>query len=336
MYAIELVGPDLGRFRRVDCPDPSPPGPGRVLVRMKAASMNFMDVAVATGQYPGVTYPIVPLVDGAGEVIQTGPEVWQVAVGDRVAVHSKPRWIAGEGNASIAKTTRGVNMRGSLIEIADLDAASIVKMPDHLSWEGIAAVPGAGIGAWQGLEAASVGPASTVVLLGTGGVSIFALQFAKARGARVIITSSSDHKLERARALGADETVNYRDRPEWDVAVRSLTDGVGADLVIEAVGGADFNRSIKAVRYGGTIYALGFLGGTTAQVDLLSIIANGLRIEGTNGGSVADLAATVATIAAHRIEPVVDRSFALADLADAYSLMQRGGHFGKIAVTLDW
>jgi NADPH:quinone reductase-like Zn-dependent oxidoreductase len=303
---------------------------------MRAASINFIDVAVATGQYPGVTYPVVPLVDGAGEVIQIGPEVWQVALGDRVAVHSKPRWIAGEGDASIATTTRGVNMRGSLIEIADLDAASIVRMPDHLSWEGIAATPGAGVGAWRGLEAASIGPAATVVLLGTGGVSIFALQLAKARGARVIITSSSDRKLERARALGADETVNYRDRPEWDAAVRSFTDGVGADLVIEAVGGADFNRSIKAVRYGGTIYALGFLGGATAEVDLLSIISNGLRIEGTNGGSVADLAATVAAIAAHRIEPVIDRSFALADLADAYSLMQRGGHFGKIAVTLDW
>jgi NADPH:quinone reductase-like Zn-dependent oxidoreductase len=336
MYAIELAGPDLGQFRRVDRPDPSPPGPGRVLVRMKAASINFMDLAVATGQYPGVTYPIVPLVDGAGEVIQIGPDVWQVAVGDRVAVHSKPRWIAGKGNATIAKSTRGVNMPGSLIEIADLDAATILKMPDHLSWEGIAATPGAGVAAWLGLEAASVGPASTVVLLGTGGVSIFALQLAKVRGARIIITSSSDQKLQRARALGADETANYRDRPEWDAVVRSLTGGVGADLVIEAVGGADFNRSIKAVRYGGTIYALGFLGGATAEVDLLSVISNGLRVEGTNGGSVADLTATVATIAAHRIEPVVDRSFALADLADAYSLMQRGGHFGKIAVTLDW
>jgi len=278
----------------------------------------------------------VPLVDGAGEVIEVGPDVWQVAVGDRVAVHSKPRWIAGEGTASIAKTTRGLNMSGSLVEIADLDAATILKMPDHLSWEGIAAVPGAGSAAWKGLEAASVGPASTVVLLGTGGVSIFALQFAKARSARVIITSSSDRKLERARALGADETINYRYRPEWDVDVRILTHGGGADLVIEAVGGADFNRSIKAVRYGGTIYALGFLGGTTAEVDLLTVIGNGLRIEGTNGGSVADVAATVATIAAHRIEPVIDRSFGLADLADAYNLMQQGGHFGKIAVTLDW
>ena len=131
--------------------------------------------------------------------IQIGPDVWQVAVGDRVAVHSKPRWIAGEGNASIAKTTRGVNMRGSLIEIADLDAASILKMPNHLSWEGIAAVPGAGIAAWKGLEAASVGPASTVVLLGTGGVSIFALQLAKAGGARVIITSSSHFAVPRRR-----------------------------------------------------------------------------------------------------------------------------------------
>ena len=336
MHAIELTGPDLGDLRRVEHPDCPPPGQGRVLVRMKAVSLNFIDLAVALGQYPGVTYPIVPIVDGSGEVIRVGSDVWQVAVGDRVAVHSKPRWIAGKGSAAVSKTTRGVNMRGSLVEIADVDSASLVKAPAHLSWEAIAAVPGAGVAAWQALEAASVGPASTVVLLGTGGVSIFALQFAKARGARVIITSSSDRKIDRARTLGADDVINYRDRPAWDAGVRELTHGEGADLVVEAVGGADFNRSIGAVRYGGTVYALGFLAGATAEVDLLTLIANGIRVEGTNGGSVADLAATMATVAAHRVEPVIDRSFALHELAESYHLMQRGGYFGKLAVTLDW
>jgi NADPH:quinone reductase-like Zn-dependent oxidoreductase len=336
MYAIELAGPDLGQFTRVERPEPAPPGPGRILVRMKAASLNFIDVAVATGQYPGVKYPIVPVVDGAGEVIEIGADVWQIAVGDRVAVHSKPRWIAGAGSAATANTTRGISIRGSLVEIAELDATSVIRAPDHLSWEAIAAVPGAGIAAWQSLQAASVGPASTVVLLGTGGVSIFALQFAKARGSKVIMTSSSDQKLERARSLGADETINYRQRPDWDAAVRDLTSGLGAHLVVEAVGGADFNRSIKAVRYGGMVFALGFLAGVTAEVDLLSILSNGVRIEGTNGGSVADLAATVAAIAGHRIKPVIDRTFTLAALPDAYRLLQEGGHFGKITVTLDW
>lgn len=336
MYAIELAGPDFSQFRRVERPNPAPPGPGRVLVRMKAASLNFIDLAVATGQYPGVSYPVVPLVDGGGEVIEVGPEVWQVAVGDRVVVHSKPRWIAGKGSESISKTTRGLGLPGALIEIAEVDAASVVKMPDHLSWVEIAAVPGAGVAAWQGLRAATAGPSSTVVLLGTGGVSIFALQLAKVSGARVIITSSSDAKLERARALGADDVINYRDQPDWDAAVRRLTADIGADLVIEAVGGADFNRSINALRYGGMIYAVGFLGGTRAEVDLMSMIANGLRIEGTNGGSVADLADTAAVIAAHRIQPVIDSTFALADLAKGYTLMQQSGHFGKITVGIDW
>ncbi|MBE7211381.1 MAG: zinc-binding dehydrogenase [Gluconacetobacter diazotrophicus] len=167
-------------------------------------------------------------------------------------------------------------------------------------------------------------------------MSIFALQLAKARGARVIITSSSDDKLDRARALGADDTVNYRARPDWDAAVRSLTGGTGADLVVDSAGGAEFGRSLRALRYGGLLYALGFVGGTATELDLLELNSNGLRIQGTNGASAAELAATMAAIAAHRLRPVVDRSFGLEKLAEAYRFVRGGGHLGKVAVTLDW
>jgi NADPH:quinone reductase-like Zn-dependent oxidoreductase len=336
MQSIQITAPSFDAFRRVELAEPAAPGKGRILVRMKAGSLNFADLAVASGQYPGAPYPNIPLSDGAGEVIAVGDEVWQVAVGDRVAVHIKARWIAGRPNAELANPMRGATLPGSLIEVAELDAASVVKIPDYLSWEAAGTLPIAAMTAWRTLESAQVGPASTVVLLGTGGVSIFALQLARARGARVIITSSSDEKLARARGLGADEVFNYRDSAAWDAFVLERTGGVGADLVIDPVGGEEFNRSVAAVRHGGTVAAIGFLGGGAVPLDLLSVIFKEVRVQGSNGGSVADLAAAVAALAAHRIEPVIDRVFGLNELTAAYALMARGGHFGKIAIGFDW
>lgn len=336
MQTIEITSPSFGAFQRVERPEPVRPGKGRILVRMKAGSLNFVDLAVASGQYPGAPYPNVPLSDGAGEVIAVGEEVWQVAVGDRVAVHIKAHWIAGRPSAELANPMRGATLRGSLVEIAELDAASVVKIPDYLSWEAAGTLPIAAMTAWRTLETAQAGAASTVVLLGTGGVSIFALQLAKARGARVIITSSSDEKLTRARALGADEVFNYRKDAAWDAFVLERTGGVGADLVIDPVGGEGFARSVAAVRHGGTVAAIGFLGGGATPVDLLPVIFKEVRVQGSNGGSVADLAGAVAAMAAHRIEPAIDRTFGLDDLTKAYDLMAQGRHFGKIAIRFDW
>jgi NADPH:quinone reductase-like Zn-dependent oxidoreductase len=336
MHSIEITSPSFDAFRRVERPEPAPPGKGRILVRMKAGSLNFADLAVASGQYPGALFPNIPLSDGAGEVIAAGDHVWQVAVGDRVAVHVKPRWIAGRPSAELANPMRGATLPGSLVEIADLDAASVVKLPDYLSWEAAGTLPIAAMTAWRALEFAQVGPASTVVLLGTGGVSIFALQLAKARGARVIITSSSDQKLDRARALGADEVFNYRAGPAWEAFVLQCTGGIGADLVVDPVGGDGLGRSVAAVRHGGAVAAIGFLGGGATSLDLLPVIFKEVRVQGSNGGSVADLAGAVAALAAHRIEPVIDRVFGLADLTAGYNFMAQGGHFGKIAIRMDW
>lgn len=336
MKAIHITAPSFDAFREVELPEPMQPGKGRILVCMKAGSLNFADLAVASGHYPGAPYPNIPLSDGAGEVIAVGDEVWQVAVGDRVVSHIKPRWIAGRPSGELADPMRGATLPGSLVEVAELDAASVVKIPDHLSWEAAATLPIAAMTAWRTLEAAQVGPASTVVLLGSGGVSIFALQLAKIRGARVILTSSSDEKLARARALGADEVFNYRKDAAWDAFVLERTGGVGADLVIDPVGGESLQRSVAAVRHGGTVAAIGFLGGGSLAFDLLPVIFKEVRVQGSNGGSVADLAATVAAITAHRIEPVVDRTFELKELKQAYELMAKGGHFGKIAIRFDW
>ncbi|AYG61988.1 zinc-dependent alcohol dehydrogenase family protein [Rhizobium jaguaris] len=335
MHAISLTGPSLDHLARVEVPDPLPPGHGQILVRMRAASLNFIDLAVVFGQYPGINYPLIPVADGAGEVISIGDGVTGLAVGDRVAVHPKAIWFAGRGTMEKAATTRGVSLPGSLIEIATVDAASAVKLADHLSYEAAATLPIAATTAWNALVCADVGPGSTIVLLGTGGVSVFALQLAKARGARVIVTSSSDVKLALARELGADETINYSTSPDWDAEVLRLTNGLGADLVLDTVGSATFGRSIAATRYGGVIFTIGFITGTSLQLDLMPVIVKALRIQGNNTGSVEDFGNAMRAIHAARIEPVLANIFGLGDIAETYRA-QSSGPIGKVAIRLNW
>lgn len=335
MHAVELTGPALSHLTRVERPDPGEPRRGEVLVRMRAASLNFLDVAVATGMAPGLPYPLIPLCDGAGEIVAIGSDVQDVAIGDRVIVHPKALWLDGPGIAATTDPMRGVNLPGSAIEIATVDAATVVRIPDHLSWEGAATLPIAATTAWRGVEAGGLSPGATVLLIGTGGVSLFALQFAKARGARVIMLSSQDEKLERARALGADEGINYKEHPDWAPLVQDLTGGVGVDLVIETAGAATFDKSLSTVRQNGTVFTIGFLGGAAAEIDLLKVISRAVRIQGSTTGSVAHLARAAAAIAAHGIEPVIAGTFGVDRLDAAYAAAAQGA-FGKIAVTLDW
>lgn len=244
---------------------------------MKAASLTFADLAVITGNYPGVPFPIRPLADGAGEVVSVGEGVWQVKIGDRVITPPKSEWVAGAPTSELASPMRGATISGSLQQYADLSANSVLKAPDYLNWTELASLPVAAMTAWRALETALVGPASTVVALGTGGVSIHILQLAKARGARVIITSSSDAKLERARVLGADLGTNYRAMPDWHEAVLAATDNVGADFILDPVGGQDFQKTIAAVRHGGYISVVGFLNGAGGSLDLLPVIFKEVR-----------------------------------------------------------
>jgi NADPH:quinone reductase-like Zn-dependent oxidoreductase len=335
MHAISLKGPSLDHLTRVELPDPAPPGHGQVLARVRAASLNFLDLAVALGQYPGLNFPLVPVADGAGEIIAVGDGVADLAPGDRVALHPKAIWFAGRGSTERAGVTRGVTRNGSLIEIATVDANSVVKLADHLSWDAGATLPIAATTAWNALACADVGPGSTVALLGTGGVSILALQLAKARGARVVVTSSSDAKLVLAKKFGADETINYRASPNWDAHVLEITSGLGADLVLDTVGTATFPQSLAAARYGGVVFTIGFVTGTRLQLDLMPIIVKALRVQGNNTGSAEDLGKAMQAIKAARIEPVIAKTFGLGEVAEAYRA-QSNGPVGKLAIHLDW
>lgn len=333
MHAIELSAPSLDALRAVTLPQPEP-GPGEVLVRMRAASLNFIDLAVATGGYPVSRFPIIPVADGAGEVAAIGAGVTAFHIGDRVIPHSKPLWVAGPARAGISDATRGVALPGSLAEYAALPATALVNTPAHLSDEAAATLPIAATTAWRGLRAAHVRPGSAVALIGTGGVSVAALQLAKAAGATVIITSSSDEKLERAKALGADYTINYRRAPAWDEAVLEITGGNGADLVIETGGAQTFGRSINAAAIGGMVFVIGFVTGTTASADLFSIMKKELKVQGNTTGSVEDLRDVARAVGASGIAPVIDKTFGIDETPQAYAYLAQGGqHFGKIAIS---
>ncbi|NRR33347.1 NAD(P)-dependent alcohol dehydrogenase [Oxalobacteraceae bacterium] len=332
MKAIELTAPSLSALRQTELPDPQA-GPGEVLLRLRAATLNYLDVAIATGAFPVAGYPMVPVADGAGEIAALGEGVQGFAVGERVIPHFMPNWQGGAITAHNVAALRGVNLPGSLAEYVAVPASSLVAMPAHLDFVQGAALPIAATTAWNAVRSAQLRPGSVVVLLGTGGVSIFALQFAKASGATVILASSSDDKLERARQLGADMLINYRATPAWDEEVLTLTGGRGADLVVETVGGANFARSLNAAAVGGAVFTVGFIGGTAAAIDLLPVIVKALRIVGNNTGSVADLSEAARAIAAHRIVPVIDRVFDIGDTRAAYAELAAGGrHFGKLAI----
>jgi len=332
MYAIQLVEPSLTPFRRTSLPDPSP-GPGQVLIRLRAAALNYIDVAVATGRFPSAALPVVPVADGAGEIVALGADVTDVGIGDRVIPHFMPDWLDGPMRPSRIAAMRGITLPGSLSEYVAVPASSVVRLPDHLDFAQGATLPIAATTAWNGVRSTSVRPGSTVVILGTGGVSLFALQFAKASGATVILVSSSDAKLERGRGLGADHLVNYKATPDWDKAVLETTGGRGADLVVETIGGASFARSLNAVAMGGTVFTVGFIAGSQTTFDLFAVIGKAVRIVGNSTGSVADLAEAVGAIAANRIVPVVDRRFGFDETADAYAELAAGSrHFGKLTI----
>ncbi len=334
MNVIELSGPSLDALRPASRDVPRP-GSGEVLVRLRAASLNFLDIAVATGTYPGPTFPMVPVADGAGEVAALGEGVGHWTVGDRVMPHFLPDWQDGLLTPSALAARRGVTRPGSLAEYVAVPAVSLVAIPDHLSFVQAATLPVAATTAWRAVRSAAIGPHATVLLLGTGGVSIFALQFAKAHGAQVIITSSSDEKLTRARELGADCTINYRKTPDWAAEALRLTAGRGADLVLETGGAETFAQSVSAAAMAGTVFVIGFLTGTKPTFDVVPVMEKEVRILGNHTGPVAALRAASAAIAAHQLVPVVDQVFDMGDAAAAYAHLAEGrNHFGKIAINI--
>jgi NADPH:quinone reductase-like Zn-dependent oxidoreductase len=316
-----------------DRPEPKP-GPGQVLLRMRAWSLNYRDLLVVKGLYnPRLRLPFVPLSDGVGQVAALGDGVSRVKVGDRVAGAFMQTWIDGDLTDAKAKSALGGAIDGTLAEYLVLDQQGLVPVPAHLTDEEAAALPCAGVTAWHALVTeGGVQPGDTVLAQGTGGVSLFALQFARLAGARVIITSSSDEKLTRARELGASDLVNYKSVPDWDKKARELTADVGVDHVVEVGGAGTLPRSFRATRANGRIYLIGILTGGNAEVNPLPVLMKNLRVQGIFVGSRAMFEAMNRAIALHQLRPVVDRIFPFADAAAALRHMESGAHFGKICI----
>ena len=316
--------------------DTPKPGRNQVLVRIRAASLNFRDLSVATGKYMMSPLPegLVPLSDGAGEVVETGPGVDRVKQGDRVAGIFMQGWLGGAQLPDHGHTALGGAIDGVLAEYKLFDQSGLVHIPPHLSYEQAATLPCAAVTAWNALTGLHpIQAGQTVLTLGTGGVSMFALQLAHAAGARVIATSSSDEKLARALALGASDGINYRQTAEWQVAVRDLTDGRGADHVIEVGGPGTLQRSIASARLGGTVSLIGVL--TRGQIDPLAILGGGVIVRGVFVGSREQFEAMNRAIALHRIEPVIDRVFPFDAAREAYVYLKSAAHVGKVVITLD-
>ena len=313
------------------------PDPSQILIKVHACSLNYRDLLMIKGEYnPRQKLPLIPLSDGAGEVVAVGAKVNRFNVGDRVAGLFSQRWLGGEPNQERLRSTLGGPLDGMLAEYIALPEQGAILLPPHLSYAEGATLPCAALTAWAALtKYRPLQAGDTILLQGTGGVSLFALQFAKLLGARVIITSSSDAKLVRAQALGTDHIINYRNDPDWHKTARALTGGVGVDHIVE-VGGADtFSKSLAALRIGGFIAVIGVLGGRQAPLSVIPILMSSLAIQGITVGSRDDFEAMNKAIAQHQLKPVIDRVFPFDETVAAFRLMEQGGHFGKIVLTFD-
>ncbi len=310
------------------------PGPGQVLVRLRANAINYRDLLnVLDPAARGIATPRIPNSDGAGDVVETGAGVTRFKPGDRVVASFFQRWPAGPITAEAMASALGGPIDGLLTDHAVLEEDGLLAIPEHLSYEEAATLPCAALTAWHILvEMGRLKAGDTVLVLGTGGVSIFALQFAALQGARAIVTSSSDEKLARARDLGAWQTINYRSNPDWEQEVLALTKGRGVDLVAEVGGAGTLERSIQAVRVGGSIGLVGVLTGGT--IDPTSVMRKSIRLQGIYVGSRAMFENMNRAIAAGGLKPVIDASFGFEEARAAYHRMQGAGHFGKIVITI--
>jgi NADPH:quinone reductase-like Zn-dependent oxidoreductase len=334
MKAYQLQAYNLDALKLIDLPEPTV-SENDVLVRIRANSMNYRELVILRGGYDrNQKIPVIPVSDGAGEVVAIGDRVTIFKTGDRVASIFFQDWVSGAATENQMNTALGGGVDGTLAEYVVFPQHGLVKIPEHLTYEEAATLPCAALTAWNSLTTGGLLPGQTVLTLGTGGVSLFALQFAKLFGARAIVTSSSDEKLERARALGADETINYRTYPDWQDKVRQLTDGVGVEQVVEVGGAGTLERSLASTRLGGYIGVIGVLtgfggGGFTPA----TVFFNQLRLQGIYVGSREMFEAMNAAIALHHLKPVVDRVVPFSEARQAYEMLESGKHFGKIVIT---
>jgi NADPH:quinone reductase-like Zn-dependent oxidoreductase len=334
MKAVELQNTfGIDSLRVVERPQPRP-GPGQVVLKMRAWSLNYRDLLVVTGKYnPRLRLPLTPLSDGVGEVAAVGDGVTRVKVGERVAGIFIQGWLAGEPTEATAKTSLGGGGEGMLAEYVLLSQEGVVPVPAHLSDEEAATLPCAAVTAWHALiTAGGLKPGDTVLTQGTGGVSLFALQFSRLAGARVLITSSSDAKLQRALQMGASDGINYKTNTEWEERVRELT-GAGVDHVVELGGAGTLGKSLRAVRTGGRVSLIGVLTGG-GQVNPMPLLMKNVCLQGIYVGSREMFEAMNRAIALHQLRPVVDRVFPFAEAAAALRHLESGAHFGKVCLRI--
>jgi len=312
------------------------PGHGQIKVKVKAASLNYRDQMVSKGAYGSKTKKnVIPLSDGAGEVVAIGERVTRFKVGDRVAGSFFQDWIAGAIHGRTMDSAMGGALDGMLAEYVVLSEYGAIAVPPHLNYQEAACLPCAALTAWHALvESADLRAGQTVLVQGTGGVSLFALQFSKMMGASVILTSSSDAKLERAKALGADHLINYKTNPDWEKKVYEITAGRGVDVVVEVGGAGTLEKSMRAVRLGGTIGLIGVLTGAH-QIDPMPVLWKSIRLNGIFVGSLAMFEAMNRAISAAKSHPVIDKVFGFDDAPNAYRHMESGSHFGKIVIDCD-
>ena len=308
---------------------------GEILVRIKAASLNYRDLAILTQKYMAtLPLPYVPASDCGAEVVEVGEEVTRFKVGDRVTPLYTQGWHDGYPTPEQrTKRTLGAPLSGVLQDYVVVPAEDAVSIPSNLSDAEAATLPIAALTAWSTLQEGGIKTGDTVLVQGTGGVALFALQFAKIMGARVVALSSSDEKLGRAKQLGADVGINYRVTPGWGLAVKEATGGRGVDIIVETAG-ATMEQSLAAVAFGGFIGIVGFVAGMKAEIPLRSIIGPMIRIQGIAVGSRARFEAMNRAIALHKLKPVVDSTFPLEKAADAFRHMEQGKHFGKVVISI--
>jgi NADPH:quinone reductase-like Zn-dependent oxidoreductase len=334
MKAVTLNQFGLEHLQLTDQPEPAP-GPREVLVKMLAASVNPRDYQIVTGQFtPNVPFPLIPLSDGAGEVVAVGDGVSRVAVGDLVTPLFFPDWISGEALADERKRSSGLELPGTLREYAVYPEHAVSRAASHLSAEEAACYPCAGLTAWTSLVTRSgIQAGDTVLLLGTGGVALMGLQLAKALGAGVIILSSSNERLARAAELGADHCINYTDHPDWGEMAYEIA-GHGVDAVLEIGGAGTLENSLAAIRHGGHINIIGYMAGVEMGITVFPLIIKSANLHGIGTGNRDDYEDMMHCVAKHAIHPVIASRHAMADAAEALNALQQGGHFGKRVISI--
>jgi NADPH:quinone reductase-like Zn-dependent oxidoreductase len=333
MKVIELQNTfGIDSLHVVERPEPRP-GPGQIVLKMRAWSLNYRDLLVVKGLYnPKLRLPMIPLSDGVGEVTAVGDGVTRVKTGERVAGIFMQQWLAGEVNEMKSRSALGGGAEGMLAEYVLLHENGVVHVPAHLSDEEAATLPCAAVTAWHALIAeGGLKPGDAVLTQGTGGVSLFALQFGRLAGARVLITSSSDAKLQRALQMGASDGINYKTTPDWEERVRELTGGAGVDHVVELGGAGTLGKSLRAVRMNGRISLIGVLSGG-GQVNPMPILMKNVRVQGIYVGSREMFEAMNRAFAQHQLRPIVDRVFPFTDIGAALRHLESGSHFGKICL----